>query len=427
MLVKHVYSSLLIEDFIEEILLDKQGLKNLVNNYKFQFYFDWFSSFDNLDLNELCIGEDDKYYFDIIAYRKFFIEFILNIKDLIDNEEKIFKDLALSLQCEVSYITANDVQSLVLISDIYSLNPIYFNVLDLEKNDDFLRVKNLIEGIYDIFKQSYFVYKHSKNVDQVLTGIHLGNKQKFDQTEYIKSDKKVIYLDTNAFSQILEKSEIRRKIILSKDRYQYCYSPYLLEDKIKQNIFFRDKVFNVITEVTDNVLISSSGDYPKLEVNFRVEDPKIVFNRVKLWLFQTKSAEDNQFNSMILQRLLYKKNENLKFSNAEEMIKYLINSNEDLEELACVIGAYSAFDKDASMNEKISSLLKILDVIEFKVDSKKPKIISSFQDQEHLRVAYIADYFITDDSKLIDRAKVVYKVIDCEIKVQSFKDFLKDL
>ncbi|MFU9048031.1 hypothetical protein ACNAUY_16805, partial [Acinetobacter tibetensis] len=48
MLIKHEHSFLLIEDFCEEILLEKQGLKNLVNNYKFQLYLDWIEHFDNL-------------------------------------------------------------------------------------------------------------------------------------------------------------------------------------------------------------------------------------------------------------------------------------------------------------------------------------------------------------------------------------------
>ncbi|MFU9045018.1 hypothetical protein ACNAUY_01200, partial [Acinetobacter tibetensis] len=89
--------------------------------------------------------------------------------------------------------------------------------------------------------------------------------------------------------------------------------------------------------------------------------------------------------------------------------------------------ASSAFAKYASKNERISALLKILNVLEFKVDSKKQKIISSFQDEEHLRVAHIADYFITDDRKLSERAETIYKISECDIKVSLLKDFLEGL
>lgn len=431
MLIKHEHSFLLIEDFCEEILLEKQGLKDLVNNYKFQLYWDWLKHFDNLsDLeiyNIVNDGDDAKYYFNILMYKKAFIDFILAIKKMINEKKYFFKDLIDSLQCELSYSNPNDLKSLILVSDIYSLDPKYFNILGLGKNEDFLRIKSHIDNIYNDFKKDYFSFKHAKNVDQVMTGMKLGNEQKFNQTMYVKSDKKIVYLDTNIFSQILENDEIKEKIILSKDKYQYCYSAYLLEDKVKQNLLFTDTIFNLITEITDNLLISATGSYPKLKMSFFVEDPSSVFNRVKLWLFQTQSAEDNQFNSMILEKLFYQKNEKIKFFNVQEMINHLTNPNDDLKNLASLLCASSAFDKYASKNERISALLKILNVLEFKVDSKKQKIISSFQDTEHLRVAHIADYFITDDRKLSKRAETIYKISECDIKVSLFKDFLENL
>ncbi|MFP6822013.1 hypothetical protein, partial [Acinetobacter sp.] len=67
MLIKHEHSFLFIEDFCEEILLEKQGLKNLVNNYKFQFYLDWIQHLDdlsNFEIESILRGEEDaKYYF----------------------------------------------------------------------------------------------------------------------------------------------------------------------------------------------------------------------------------------------------------------------------------------------------------------------------------------------------------------------------
>lgn len=431
MLIKHEHSFLLIEDFCEEILFEKQGLKNLVNNYKFQLYLDWIKHFDNLsDLEIYDIfngGIDAKYYFNILMYKKYFIDFISDIKKLINNEHYFFKNLISGLQYELDYINPNNQKSLILISDIYSLDFKYFSILGLEKNEKLLTIKTQINDIYNKFKVSYLVSKSSKNVDQVMTGMKLGDEQKFDQTAYVKSDKKIVYLDTNIFSQILENDEIKQKIILSKDKYQYCYSAYLLEDKVKQNILFADKVFNLITEITDNLLISTGGNYPKLKMNFCLEDPRVVFNRVKLWLFQTQSAEDNQFNYMELDKLYFKKNEKAKFFNVQDMINYLTNPDDNLEILAIAVGASSAFDKDASKNERISALLKILNLLEFKVDSKKQKIISSFQDSEHVRVAHIADYFITDDTKLSQRAETIYKISECEVKVSLFKDFLKNL
>lgn len=431
MLVKHEYSFLLIEDFCEEILLEKQGLKRLVNNYKFQLYWDWVKYYDNLsdsDIYDICNnGNDAKYYYNILVYKKYFVDFILSIKKLIDDKKNFIDKLLTNIQCDSIYSNSNDLKSLILISDIYSLDSKYFSFLDLDKNKDFLDLRDRIADIYCNFKMDYFAFKYAKNVDQVMTGIKLGDEQKFNQNEYVKSDKKIIYLDTNIFSQILENDDIKKKIILSKDKYQYCYSAYLLEDKVKQNLLFTAKVFDLITEITDNLLISATGSYPKLKMNFFLEDPSSVLKRVKLWLYQTQSAEDNQFNSMIIEKLYYKKNEKIKNFNVQQMVEYLENPNSNLKNLARSLNLSNAFDKRSSKIERISALLNILNILEFKVDTKKQKIISSFQDSEHLKVAHIADYFITDDRKLSERAETIYKISKCNVEVILFRDFLEKL
>lgn len=64
--------------------------------------------------------------------------------------------------------------------------------------------------------QDYFSFKAAKNRDQIRAGTSLINKQIVKFEEYKKSDKKIIYLDTNVFSKIMEAPTIKEKIISSK-------------------------------------------------------------------------------------------------------------------------------------------------------------------------------------------------------------------
>ena len=47
------------------------------------------------------------------------------------------------------------------------------------------------------------------------------------------------------------------------------------------------------------------------------------------------------------------------------------------------------------------------------------------QDLEHIKIATYADYFVTNDKKLLNRAKVIFKFLDIKTKVLNLEDFKK--
>lgn len=427
------FSFLSIEDFCETILLDKQGLKKIVQDYRMQLFLDIVeynrTKLKDKDIQNILEGKElAKYHFNRLFYVNKAICFLENIKKLIISKKIFFNSLTDKIGISEDYFNQDDQKSLILINDIYCLNEKYMSLLGFENDLDFIEVKKEIEDIYAKFMQDYFSFKAAKNRDQIRAGISLINKQIVKFEEYKKSDKKIIYLDTNVFSKIMEAPTIKEKIISSKKKYQYCYSSYILEDKIKQNVLFTDSVKKLITEITDNVIIGCEEISSKMSMNFFNESPDFAYERVKLWLETTQSAEDNQYNQKILDSISYVKNEKVKTFDTQTMLNYLRNPDEQLLSLSNLIGVHGVFvSADQSIPDKIQGLLRILNLLEFRVDKEKNKVISSFQDDEHLKVAYIADFFVSSDKKLLDRAKVVYEMCNCQTTVCSLDDFLSNL
>ena len=47
------------------------------------------------------------------------------------------------------------------------------------------------------------------------------------------------------------------------------------------------------------------------------------------------------------------------------------------------------------------------------------------QDLEHIKVATYANYFVTNDKKLLNRAKVIFNLLDIKTEVLNLEDFKK--
>ena len=60
-----------------------------------------------------------------------------------------------------------------------------------------------------------------------------------------------------------------------------------------------------------------------------------------------------------------------------------------------------------------------------KCDNTKQKIKSNMQDLEPIKVATYVDYFVTNDKKLLNRAKVIFKFLDIKTEVLNLKGFKK--
>jgi len=82
------------------------------------------------------------------------------------------------------------------------------------------------------------------------------------------------------------------------------------------------------------------------------------------------------------------------------------------------------YEGDAECMTHIEDLCDFLDLINYQTESLSDlgKIRSSLQDVEHLKTAWKADYFITDDKKLRKRGEFIYATLRINTKFLTTDD-----
>jgi len=79
--------------------------------------------------------------------------------------------------------------------------------------------------------------------------------------------------------------------------------------------------------------------------------------------------------------------------------------------------------------DTITELSEFFDFINYETEDikfkNKSKIVSAYRDRMHLEHAYICDYFITNDSKLLERAKAIFYIIGSRTQVYNLNEFKK--
>lgn len=72
----------------------------------------------------------------------------------------------------------------------------------------------------------------------------------------------------------------------------------------------------------------------------------------------------------------------------------------------------------------IEMLMKILNIVGYRTDKNKCLMHSSTHDISHVHYASASEIFITNDKRLIDKAKAVYSYLNVPTKVYSFEEFI---
>lgn len=77
----------------------------------------------------------------------------------------------------------------------------------------------------------------------------------------------------------------------------------------------------------------------------------------------------------------------------------------------------------------IEDLSFLFDFVNFETEHLKlsniNKIASSYRDREHLEHAYICDYFVTEDKRLKNRARIIYEILGVKTKVIGINELKK--
>lgn len=390
--------SIFLEDVLETLILEQDGLRKILKNDKLKFVLGFQNSVPkNLNIEEII-------YLDLLN------KFIQDLGEIGFENKILFDELLLS-----SFTNDWDEARahLSLISDIKQINS---QLIDCEETN-YQKIMNLkikICNLYKCMEDKYWNLRHQKYGNRVVSFYYLRGIQKISRTPYNYTNKKIVYLDTNIISYLMDNQIVASKFIKAKEKYDFCYSAYTIEDKVKQNSLMKRKNIIFIENLTNN--LTAYRNQSQENVLFAYEPAKSIYDRVELWLDATEAREENEYTYYYLH--YEDKNVDKNFNNysVEQMLNYLND-----------IGVKEAIS-ERSIVSKINYLFLLFNRMEFKRDSKnKSKIISSFQDKEHLTLAWKSNIFVSNDKKMLDRAKVIYKLLELEVQVMKYDEFISKL
>jgi len=335
-------------------------------------------------------------------------------------------------------------------------NPEYIKE-QLENNqiDEYKLYCEEINEIIIALKVHYYLIKISKLHYMILNQAHLPEVQTNKASLInIENEIETFYIDQNFIGKYINENSFQRQInnIKKKAKYQFIFSPYLVEDGIKMNQVFLKEYFEHIDLLTDGISVVRYDDriaYVKEEVSSIVE-------RVLLWLAPTKAMESSKYYWSLYNKIVYpdfkkdekntlvqKINNNIKLFFKEFNTESIYEEENTFErtmektlywymreksfpfELKDLQKGNIQVDNDLDCINKIDKLCELLDFINYQTDKEEKKIKSSYQDTEHLKHAWKCKYFITDDDKLIKRGKFIYSLLDIKTLFLTSDEFKK--
>ena len=372
-----------------------------------------------------------------------------NLSRLIDNfiiqYEKHFPLLKkIEERYSVSYEENNNYIKLILFV-ITKLKTIK-DITDSEVKE-ILLLKEKIEGAYYNFCSSYLSHRRAAFQDIVMHLAVINKQQKFGHSEINTKDKTSVYFDQNMIGHYIDNNKFKKKISKLKDHgYIFVYSSYIIEDAIKMQRFYMKEFLENLKELTDNKIIIMNNEclsikqediqYPLDRVNlfrpYTIAAEKEMIYRTRSYsveypVFSTKGKYYSSINKNLPDFIasipdLVKQDSQLKKSINRMLAFHCTHLNSNSS------GTLSVSLEYKSENEKINlihDLTTMLNIFNYQTENPKDhkKIMSSLQDIEHLKYASIVNYFITEDERLRERAKFIYRALNINTIVMSCDDF----
>jgi hypothetical protein len=348
------------------------------------------------------------------------------------------------------------------------LNPVSLAV-DLTTTPDYVKTKidnglipdyekyvRNIAGSFHAMAMDHYYHEQAKSSDTVFSYAYLEHEQVIAYFPFEKPDnEKSFYLDQNIISQYSNDANLKKQVnnFKTKTNYKFIYSPYVIEDGIKMSRVRLTEYFETIQELTDGIMLARTSD----KVVFVKENIETTKNRVLLWKESTRAFEDCKINKMLLNQIGYSHfSRNSRFSkraniNLESLLESLRPhlENDDFEfehddyesdqalcrrlyaftieksfSLEDLVNRTITFENDSECIEHIEHLCEFLDHINYKTEplSDHDKIRSSVQDSEHLKHAWKADYFVTDDIRLRARGEFIYSTLKLKTRFIDLKE-----
>jgi hypothetical protein len=257
----------------------------------------------------------------------------------------------------------------------------------------------------------------------------------------IEADKNTIYIDQNTIGKYIDNDSFSRqiKMLKSKDCI-FVGSSFLIEDAIKMDPVFFKTYCDKLIELTDNKMVHQNNNQKSIEY----EELAYSIDRVKLFRQFTRAFEEKQIYELKYYERIYPEfgkkgkyykqiNDDIESFFKENLTKDAIFS-ENIEKIIAIESFSFSLEnlKSFCINADNSHILNIIDeickfltIINYGVESNdKKKIISSVQDNEHIKCATVTNYFVTADKNLSKRARFIYRILNIKTEILLLDDFL---
>ncbi len=377
---------------------------------------------------------------------RIFYSFIENIKN-INNENTDLINLLLD-----KFSLKNEEDPVSLAFELIS-NPVYVErQLDKETHHQYRQYVKGVEQAHSALAVEYCQQRMTELNDIIMSNSHCGEMQSFRYDEFeVSPTLNTFYLDQNFVSKCVNDKNFMLQVENYKKNSKSIFlsSAYLIEDGIKMNRVFLKSYFELLFELTNNILIARQGQ----NLKFFKEQIDSTVERVILWLETTRSAESLKLYKSLYNNYVYPMfnrknnitqtlNKDIKafFENVDDdfhpesfdrelnghnIILLIMSSKGYQFTIQDIKKGHINFDDDCDCMNMIEQLSELMDVINFQTESHKDinKIKSSYQDTEHLKHAWKSDYFITDDVKLIKRGQYIYSLLGIKTKFLKINDF----
>lgn len=326
----------------------------------------------------------------------------------------------------------------------------YYFIMSLSDNNEFLfknypdinkeileRVSTSAKTAYQNLKQAYYSNLISDCNDKVLRIYDVLSERNLNYCEVNLKEKKIVYFDTNVFSDYVNNKSFNSLVNLSKSNdYTYVYSPFVLEDGIKSDRIHFLYDCNKLVELTDNKTILPIDD----TFLIKREDVFECSKRVHLFRDYTQAQEEKNvykkkfFDLTFLPMPDKKRNTDKINKDFICFFKNDVSKNDELYEYMAAIlyQAEASLElsdiidssiKYSNLSKVVDGLFRFFDYLGYASDSKEKTLRSSVQDLEHVKSATASDIFVTSDEKLYKRATVIYTLLGIKTKVMKEDDF----
>lgn len=344
------------------------------------------------------------------------------------------------------------------------------------RNIDYYHTRNILSRFLEnrnveSLKQEVHAWKVISTNDDIINAANKVARNSFKTVQKIGYiDKSTIYLDFNIFD-VYEKNDDFKQLLNStkaKGVYQFVYSPIHMEEICRMdNNEFEAKRFESIHKLTDKVEVlqydgvltfctedlNDCFDRAKRcsEINSQAEVKNCIHNEERSLFFDKYTGE--LYSKMINESSLLEMINNISKSDAGKKIKEELPNEVELNEilrgvcfLSCEIkdfkNLYSENITYSELRTAINSISHIFNVLGYNSDkvSKKNEELSAYPvyrkdkyrtvrsntyDVNHLCYATRCSYFVTNDKKLLKRAKEIYNYIGCKTKVISYDEMIE--